>query len=206
MARSKSAIKAAIRKGQATRARNQAARRYQEYAAGITPEIMSQAMRWYDDAHATAEEIAAILWHRGITNATVELGACILSAFSPREKWASNKRKALAYARGETVKGLGAHTRTADRCVVLHATGGDCFSGLRGRKTQAFARNIAGDHDAVTIDVWMLRAANIRDKHLARKGWYDAISQAVRDLAALFTVPPAAMQAALWIVVRGSDA
>lgn len=205
MARSKAAIKASARKGQATRARNQATRRYLEYAQHLTPEIMAKAERWYDDAHATAHEIADILTARGY-RADVRVGACILSAFSPRERWASNKRKALAWAQGEQVKGLGAHHRTAARCVDLYAQGHDPFTGLRGRKTEAFARNIAGDRDAVTIDVWMLRAAAIDDRKLARKGWYDALSQAVRDLATRLGLVPCVMQAALWIVIRGSDA
>jgi hypothetical protein len=113
----------------------------------------------------------------------------------------------MDYAHGIMPKGLKAHVAAADRCVV------DGFDGLRGLKTNAFARAIAGDGNAVVVDVWMCRAAGLvwgdkskkagTLKDAPNKGEYYAIAEAVRTVAAEYSMTPAMMQAMIWIVVRG---
>ena len=151
------------------------------------------AQRWYDEAGAFAESLRRIRpeWN-------MEVSASVVSAFSPRVTWAHNKAKALQYSQGQAPKGLRSHVAAADRCVV------DGFKGLRGPKTNAFARAIAGDRDAVVVDVWMCRAAGL-GKDAPNATEYRAIADAIRSIAGTPTVcmAPATLQALLWIIVRG---
>jgi len=147
------------------------------------------AEQWYAEAGAFAQSLPRHDW---------SFATCcsVVSAFSPRVTWAQNKRKAMDYAHGITPKGLKAHVAAADRCVV------DGFDGLRGLKTNAFARAISGDGNAVVVDVWMCRAA-LLGKDAPNKGEYNAIAQAVRTVAAEHSMTPAMMQALIWITIRG---
>lgn len=154
---------------------------------------VEQASKWYHEASEVAREVAS--------NMTIDLdrAACIVSAFSPRERWASNVRKALAYSVGLPVAGLSNNVAMADASLV-HG-----FDALKGLKTNAFARAIAGDESAVVIDVWMCRAANLGTDS-PNKGQYNFLADAVRDAAALFGITPRTAQALIWIIVRGNHA
>lgn len=164
--------------------------RFRNLLATATVFDIPAAERWYDDARAFAESL------RPGTGWSLEVSASVVSAFSPRVTWAHNKRKAAEYSQGITPKGLRSHVAAADRCVA------DGFNGLRGLKTNAFARAIAGDRDAVVVDVWMCRAAGL-DKDAPTVRQYRAIANAVREVASAYNMEPATMQALLWILVRG---
>ena len=149
------------------------------------------AATWYHDAQEVAEDVAEIL------GVDLERGASIVSAFSPRERWSTNVAKAYAFANGLPVSGLSNNLRMAEAAKV------DGFDALKGLKTNAFARAIAGDTDAVVIDVWMMRAANMPTDS-PTKGMYRELSEAVRIVAAEFGLTPRTAQALIWIIVRGS--
>ena len=153
---------------------------------------------WYTEAGAFAHSL------RLPTGWSMEVACSVVSAFSPRVTWAHNKAKAYQYAQGITPKGLRSHVAAADRCTRMG------FDGLNGLKTNAFARAIAGDRDAVVVDVWMCRAAGLtktdgtfKDSPTAVE--YRAIADAIRTIAGTPTVcmAPATLQALLWIVIRG---
>ena len=149
------------------------------------------AATWYFEAQEVAEDVAEIL------GASLEVGASIVSAFSPRERWSSNVAKAYAFANGKPVTGLQNNLRMAQAAMS------DGFDALRGQKTNAFARAIAGDSDAVVIDVWMCRAANLGTDS-PNKSQYLALSDAIRKVAAEHGITPRTAQALIWIIVRGS--
>ena len=160
------------------------------------------AERWYAEAGEFAESLTAT------TGWNMEVAASVVSAFSPRVTWAHNKAKAHQYAQGIRPRGLKSHVDAADRCVRQG------FNGLRGPKTNAFARAIAGDGNAVVVDVWMCRAADLRAIKGKRIGElkdsptaveYRAIADAIRAIAGTPTVcmAPATLQALLWIIIRG---
>jgi hypothetical protein len=151
---------------------------------------VEQASVWYLEAQEVAEDVAEIL------GVDLERGASIVSAFSPRERWASNVAKAYAFANGKPVKGLTNNLRMAERALV------DGFDALKGLKTNAFARAIAGDNDAVVIDVWMMRAAGM-ETDSPNKTQYNILSDAVRKVASEFHITPRTAQALIWIVKRG---
>jgi hypothetical protein len=152
---------------------------------------VEKASVWYRDAEEVAEEVARNL------DATLEVGASVVSAFSPRERWSTNVSKAIAYSLGGRPKGLQNNLAMADAAIEKG------FDALKGQKTNAFARAIAGDTDAVVIDVWMMRAAGM-DNDSPNKSQYKMLSDLVRLMASEHGLTPRTTQALIWIVKRGS--
>jgi hypothetical protein len=152
---------------------------------------VEKASVWYRDAEEVAEEVARNL------DTTLEVGASVVSAFSPRERWSTNVSKAIAYSLGGRPKGLQNNLAMADAAIEKG------FDALKGLKTNAFARAIAGDTDAVVIDVWMMRAAGM-DNDSPNKTQYNMLSDLVRLVASEHGLTPRTTQALIWIVKRGS--
>ena len=147
---------------------------------------------WYHEAQEVAEDVAENL------NASLEVGASIVAAFSPRERWASNVAKSLAFSMGKPVVGLSNNLAMANNSLTMG------FDALNGQKTNAFARAIAGDTDAVVIDVWMIRAAHLDASKGVNKTQYNTLADSVRKVAKEFGLTPRTSQALIWIVKRGS--
>ena len=152
---------------------------------------VEEASIWYVDAEKIALEVARNL------NTTLEVGASVVSAFSPRERWSSNVEKAIAFSLGQKVTGLSNNLKMAEASLHLG------FDALRGPKTNAFARAIAGDENAVVVDVWMMRAALLQVDN-PNKTQYAEISQAIKRVALIHQMTPRTTQALIWILVRGS--
>ena len=152
---------------------------------------LEQAATWYHDAQEVAEDVAENL------GVSLEIGASVVSAFSPRERWSSNVAKALAFSQGKPVAGLQNNYRMA-QAALQHG-----FDALKGLKTNAFARAIAGDTDAVVIDVWMMRAA-LMQTDSPNKSQYTMLADTVRRIAGEHGITPRTCQALIWIVKRGS--
>lgn len=164
---------------------------YSDIASRATFGQVEQASKWYLDAERVAQEVAANL------NTTLEIGATVVSAFSPRERWARNITNAIKFSLGENVIALGNNIRMANAALTLG------YDALKGQKTNAFARAIAGNENAVVIDVWMLRALGI-EKKTPTQTQYREMAKAVTTVATKYGMTPRAMQALIWIVVRGS--
>ena len=166
---------------------------YRSLVMQATLAQMEQASVWYRDAEEVAEDVARNL------DTTLEVGASIVAAFSPRERWSTNVSKAIAYSMGQRPKGLQNNLTMADNAMVKG------FDALNGQKTNAFARAIAGDTDAVVIDVWMMRAAQMPSDS-PNKSQYNECANAVRVIADEFGITARTTQALIWIVKRGSAA
>ena len=166
---------------------------YRSLVMQATLAQMEQASVWYRDAEEVAEDVARNL------DTTLEVGASIVAAFSPRERWSTNVSKAIAYSMGQRPKGLQNNLTMADNAMVKG------FDALNGQKTNAFARAIAGDSDAVVIDVWMMRAAQMPTDS-PNKSQYNECANAVRVIADEFGITARTTQALIWIVKRGSAA
>ena len=164
---------------------------YYGYVLQATMGQIEQASVWYHEAQEVAEDVAENL------GVSLEIGASVVSAFSPRERWSSNVAKALAFSTGKPVSGLQNNYRMAQAALT------DGFDALKGQKTNAFARAIAGDTNAVVIDVWMCRAAGANTESPS-KGLYTSLADAVRLVADDFGITPRTAQALIWIVKRGS--
>ena len=164
---------------------------YRNLLLNATLGQVEEASVWYRDAEEVAEEVARNL------DTTLEVGASVVSAFSPRERWASNISKAIAFSLGHEVKGLPNNYKMAQASLDLG------FDALKGPKTNAFARAIAGDKDAVVIDIWMCRAAGLPTDSPSQ-AQYIELSRAVRKVAEEFGLTPRTAQALIWVIVRGS--
>jgi hypothetical protein len=164
---------------------------YRSLAANISETERENSKAWYRMARCHAHAVALTL------GVSLECGASILSAFSPRVTWNRNCVLAHAFANGEVVACLGNSIRAAERAKTMG------FGALNGKKTNAFARNIAGDLNAVTIDAWMLRPFGMKSVSVRN---YRILSEAIRTVAAESGMTPADMQALLWIRIRGKDA
>jgi hypothetical protein len=164
---------------------------YRDLIIRATLGQVEEASVWYHEAQDVAQEVANNL------NASLEIGAGVVSAFSPRERWSSNITKAVSFSLGKSVTGLTNNLKMAN--AVLD--GG--IDALNGLKTNAFARAIAGDTEAVVIDVWMMRAAEMLSDS-PTQGQYLALTKAVNKVAGEFGLTPRTAQALIWIVARGS--
>lgn len=164
---------------------------YSQIAARATYGQIEQASKWYLDAERVAEEVARNL------GVTLEIGATVVSAFSPRERWTRNVSNAIKFSLGKEVTALGNNIKMANAGLTKG------FDALNGQKTNAFAKAIAGNENAVVIDVWMLRALGI-EKKSPTQSQYKEMAKAVTLVAMKHGMTPRAMQALIWIIVRGS--
>jgi hypothetical protein len=164
---------------------------YSDLAKNATFGQVEQASKWYMDAERVAAEVARNL------DSTLEVGATVVSAFSPRERWTNNVTKAISFSLGNNIPGFKNNMLMANNAIAFG------YDALKGLKTNAFARAIAGDEQAVVIDVWMLRAVGI-EKKTPNQSTYNELANAVKKVAFDFGMTPRAMQALIWIMIRGS--
>jgi hypothetical protein len=169
---------------------------YRSIVANATHAQIEQAVQWYADAEILAHDLMRIYADRGIV-VNLEQSASIISAFSPRERWSSNVAKATEFAMGGKPRGLQNNLRMAENALRKG------FDALNGMKTNAFARAIAGDDNAVTIDVWMCRAAGVVVDS-PNVTLYRNLTAAVCEIATELNMTPRATQALIWIIFRGS--
>lgn len=139
-----------------------------------------------------------------------ETVACVIAAISPQCDWPTNKRLARAILNGRDPASLsGALRVNLRKAWGIRATRAGLDTLARwfptGSKVQAFARNLAGDdHQAITIDRHAASAAYGRPMytlslHPAR---YRVIAEAYRTVARELGVPPAQLQAIIWVSWR----
>jgi hypothetical protein len=72
---------------------------------------------------------------------------------------------------------------------------------LSGAKVSNFAKAMSGDPNAVTLDVWMARAFGM-NKDQFNPVQYQALSDAIRELASNAGVQPRQYQAAVWTGIK----
>lgn len=153
--------------------------------------------RWYDEAGELAASLA------GRHHLQVDEVAGVIAALSPRTSWSRNVAGTVALLEDgdDAARAMGCIGANVDRAVAV-------LDGvpLNGPKTRAFAANIAGDREAVTVDVWAMRVADLDENLLSRKGAYDAVADAYRAAARRRGVDPATMQATTWVVARNGRA
>jgi hypothetical protein len=166
--------------------------------ADATPSEYTIGKSWYSDARAAIRALASE------TCRSVEVFAAITAALSPRILWGVNLDAATAFARCAqlglempTVAGFKANRNRA--WIIANSFGQWPGSLLSGPKVSAFYANLTGDESAVTIDVWILRAADVR---YANIGNCEQITNAITDIAREYKLSPAKVQAVIWTVMR----
>ena len=122
----------------------------------------------------------------------------LLAATSPRKQVSANWRVAFrvynAYKAGLPIPLTGlmpAHRGNIERAFAGHE--------LSGPKVAAFAANLKGDHNRVTIDVWVLRYFKIGKKRIGAKQYIE-LEKKIQRLAKRSKMSPAAYQAKIWAV------
>ena len=167
--------------------------------------------RWYDEAGQLAADLSGYsAWLDA--DVSVAQAAVVIAHLSPRTTWARNVASATMLVQsGERYSGVIGNLYERAMASLEFADPFDSF-GPTARKTHAFARNIAGDREAVTVDVWACRVVDVDESKLkaSPRGEtstaYDVLADAYRAAARRRGVDPATMQATTWIVARNGRA
>ena len=162
-----------------------------------TPEQLRDGRAWY------AGMLAVMRAHADDTGYTVDQCADVYAACSINTPWTRNIELASrAIAQGRLDGGTLTHVcGLVDSILAGVGTVHTLIKSTDARKIRCFSRNLAGDHDAVTVDRWANRVATGADD-VPRGMRYDAIADAYRYAADMRDVSPAVMQATTWCVVR----
>lgn len=161
---------------------------------------LESGARWYPAARDLAQGLAAR------SGRSIEQVAAVISHLSPRTSWDRNIAGATHFLAtgGEKMTGIIGANHERALAALNSADPADSFG---GPKTLRFYRNIIGDVDAVTVDVWALRVVGIDDAALLnRVGVYDAIEAAYQRAAYRVGLDPSTVQATTWVVARGGRA
>lgn len=152
--------------------------------------------QWYD---STVAELAAE------TGRSPETVAAVIAHLSPRTMWALNVAGARALLAGTELPAGLIGDNVARARVALESDRPLETFGPAAAKTARFARNLLGDREAVTVDVWALRVAlgdRADERHLKRVGVYPALEHCYRLAARRVGQDPRTVQATTWIVAR----
>lgn len=72
---------------------------------------------------------------------------------------------------------------------------------LSGNKVNSFFKNLCGDYNAVTLDIWMMKALNFK-KYFMNNSDYNKLSKRIITRAKKENLHPAEYQAKIWIEYR----
>lgn len=158
----------------------------------IAAERNSRHRFWYREMNRRLQDLS---WDTGYS---VEWLACVMSASSPRVHVKKNIRFLEALIAEPHTKPSGMMENVwVSVCRVIQAQPGHRLGAIKGRKTQAFAANLMGDFQKVTLDVWMARHFEV-DQSVFRTNLYEWYANVVKDVAAKLEITPAEVQAAIW--------
>lgn len=165
-----------------------------------TPADIEAGASWYPEAGQLAADLAIQ------SGRSKECCAAVISHLSPQLKWVRNVLAAHTLLVDKEVL-PGVLSRSVDKAqhaILRDQTGIAVDEDDFGPKTLHFYRNILGDYETVTIDVWALRVIGLDDdKNLKKGGRYAALEHAYRLASGRRSVEPSTMQATCWIVCRG---
>lgn len=180
-----------------------------------TDDNIADGLEWYGEANSFARDLAQA------TNLDVVTVAAVIAAMSPRTRWEANKAAAQQFLKDGT-RYPGLLVSNYERAkFVLNAGPENALASLQwiggdesAPKIASFARNILGDTDRVTIDVWATRGALMSprakevnlDNMLRRAGMYEAIAAQYVWLAHRMGITAPQAQAIVWVALTGKAA
>ena len=167
-----------------------------------TPAQVDAGIAWYPNARASLAPFCDV-W-------TESVSCAVCAVLSPRVTWKECLRY-TAKMHGAVSQGLrtpptcGGVRRNVERAWYIAESGDTSVVG--GPKVCSFYANLTGNFDAVTCDVWACTAAGLDGDVLGHRGHdtlYRHLADTYRNVAALVSLAPAALQAIVWIAIRGN--
>lgn len=153
---------------------------------------------WYPNAGMHAKIL-------GESAGSKEHAAAVISHLSPRNRWDNNLKAAYDLIQtGDANRVFNRSKELAKKALNSK----DPLSTINGPKCSAFARNILGQEDCVTLDVWMAKAAlgdAKKGKLFSNKKFYSAVERAVVLASARVGETPRDLQAIVWLVERANN-
>lgn len=163
------------------------------YRGATSAEDISAGLAWYTDARTFAATLAQRF------DISLETACTVIAALSPQLEWGKNMQAAEKLLSGEKPGAvLGASVAKARAILADGATLPDAYY-KHAPKVCAFARNIRGMHNFVTVDTHAAEAAHndaSRIPNVSRD--YALYSEAYQLAAAEVGMAPAAFQAVIW--------
>ncbi len=155
----------------------------------IVVDVNKTASNWYTDSRRVIEKLYGD---------DADMFCDILAATSPRKQvkvnWdiAQNIYERYKHDGYIDCQGLmGSHIPNVLRALYRER--------LHGYKVPAFATNLKGDLNRVTIDTWTLRYFGLKQKRIRRKEYY-RLEKAIQLLAKHRGMKPAEYQAKIWCI------
>ena len=150
------------------------------------------AADWYERAANEIDTYSSICGHES------DDVAAIIAILSPRVQVKRNARLAVQFIETGSVDGI---MRGRVDAIARYFAYGKLTGETHGHKVYAFYRNLSGDFDHVTVDVWMSKLYGVN---------FDTITDAQREeiqldvtrIADRTGYSPAAVQAILWVGYR----
>jgi hypothetical protein len=171
------------------------ANRYSHILRTASPETIAAGRAWYPNARHTVATLAMV------HNVTPQQSALVVASLSPRVHWSRNVRMADSFLRNGTANGLGTSAIRASKALE---GGLDTINPASAPKVYAFALNLLGDDQAVTVDMWMLAAAGLPGNlKLTSANRYNTLADIITRLARRNDLTPAETQAIIWVAQRG---
>lgn len=170
------------------------------YQTGLSMPKVNSALNWYSEANEFAHQLV----HKYSVPLFKVVG--IIAALSPNNKWERNKKDAeTVLSNPSTTAKVCTFPLNLAKAIRIYHEAIDSASTTRilnGRKTTNFFNNIYKHKysQAVTVDLWMLRASNL---HATKKN-IDMIESIVKVLAKKHKIMPHQYQAVVWYAIRGS--
>lgn len=161
-----------------------------------SPEDIERGRDWYPRAGRMIAELAA--WS-GLDTPTM---AAVVAALSPRNPWNWNVADAAAIAQHAAMGGplpkVTTFDQNRDRAVSIAAGRSDWTTSAP--KVRSFVRNMTGDVDAVTVDVWAIKVATAGKRSEVRSDAdYWNVAQAYQTAAGIVGETPRELQAIVWV-------
>lgn len=129
----------------------------------------------------------------------------LLSATSPRKYVTQNLRHALTIYKHWKIGNMYAmadYIADLMPALAINVLRVLADRPLSGNKVNAYAENLKGNLEVVTVDIWTAIAYGVQDEKLERNGLYERLAKKVRREAKYRNLKPAEWQAVVWSAIR----
>lgn len=161
-----------------------------------TPADLHEGRAWYSTAVR-----GCLAWSQQF-EVDERVIACVIAAISPQCDWTTNLRIAFELLSGQTIVSGGALRANVDKAKRVLADRSTTLETyfVGGPKVRAFAANLQGNADAVTIDGHAVQAAcnDVTVTNGLHPPQYATVADVYRQCAAVVGERPCDFQAIIW--------